>query len=56
MVVFKLIEKNRADIIGIYLIGTVVLLKYMSKILTVGLFCLDRFENYQTRKCLNCQC
>ena len=35
--------------------GTIVSIRYMPKISAVRLFCLDEFENYQTRKCPNCQ-
>ena len=41
-----------AEIIGIYSIGTIVPLKYMPIISTVGRFCIHKFEDSQTRKCL----
>ena len=40
-----------AEIIGIYFIGMIVLIKYMPIIFAVGLFCFDKFEDNQTRKC-----
>ena len=40
-----------AEIIGIYFIGKIVPIKYMPIISAVGLFCFDKFEDNQTRKC-----
>ena len=40
-----------AEIIGIYFIGMIVLIKYMLIISAVGLICFDRFKDNQTRKC-----
>ena len=50
-------QNNRAQqrklYLGIYFIGTIVLIKYMPIISAVGLFCIDKFEENQTRKCPN---
>ena len=40
-----------AEIIGIYFIGTILPIKSMPIISTVGLFCFDKFGDNQTRKC-----
>ena len=46
---FQIYQNKSAKNIGIYFIGTIVPIKCMPKILAVGLFCLDKFENNQTR-------
>ena len=56
MVVFisiKAKEPNSqpAEIIVIYFVRTIFLIKYMPIISAVGLFCTDKFEDNQTRKC-----
>ena len=46
------IQKSQTvEIIGIYSIGTIVSIKYMPIISAVGLFCIDKFEDNQMRKC-----
>ena len=47
-------QKNpTAEIIGIYFIGTIVLIKYMPIISAVGLFCCDKFEETPNEKVVN---
>ena len=46
---FQIYQNKSAKNIAIYFIGTIVSIKYMPKISAVGLFCLDKFENNQTR-------
>ena len=48
---FKIYQNKCAKIIPINLIRTIVPIKYMPKISAVGLFCLYKFENNQTRTC-----
>ena len=48
---FQIYQNKSAKNIAIYFIGTIVSIKCMPKISAVGLFCLDKFENYQTRTC-----
>ena len=48
---FQIYPNKSAKNIAIYFIGTIVSIKCMPKISAVGLFCLDKFENYQTRTC-----
>ena len=51
MVVFKFIKTKAQKNIAVYFIRTIVPIKCMPKISAVGLFCLDKFENNQTRMC-----
>ena len=48
---FQIYQNKSAKNIAIYFIGTIVPIKCMPKISAVGLFCLDKFENNQTRTC-----
>ena len=48
---FQIYQNKSAKNIAIYFIGKIVPTKYMPKISAVGHFCLDKFENNQTRKC-----
>ncbi len=50
-VCFQIYQNKSAKNIAIYFIGTIVPIKCMPKISAVGLFCLDKFENNQTRTC-----
>ena len=46
---FQIYQNKSAKNIAIYLIGTIVPIKCKPKISAVGLFCLDKFEDNQTR-------
>ena len=48
---FQIYQNKSAKIIAINFIRTIVPIKYMRKISAVGLFCLYKFENNQTRTC-----
>ena len=48
---FQIYQNKSAKNIAIYFIGTIVSIKCMPKISAVGLFCLEKFENNQTRTC-----
>ena len=48
---FQIYQNKSAKIIAINFIRTIVPIKYMPKISAVGLFCLYKFENNQTRTC-----
>ena len=42
-----------AEIIGVYVLGTIVPRKYMPIISAVGLFCCDKFEETSNEKVIN---
>ena len=46
---FQIYQNKSAKNIAIYFIGTIVPIKCMPKITAVGLFCLEKIENNQTR-------
>ena len=46
---FQIYQNKSVKNIAIYFIGTIVPIKCMPKISAVGLFCLDKFEDNQTR-------
>ena len=48
---FQIYQNKSAKNIAVHFIGTIVPIKCMPKISAVGLFCLDKFENNQTRTC-----
>ena len=48
---FSNLSKQKRKNIAVHFIGTIVPIKCMPKISAVGLFCLDKFENNQTRMC-----
>ena len=48
---FQIHQNKSPKIIAINFIRTIVPIKYMPKISAVGLFCLYKFENNQTRTC-----
>ena len=48
---FQIYRNKSAKNIAVHFIRTIVLIKCMPKISAVGLFCLDKFENNQTRTC-----
>ena len=48
---FQIYQNKSTKNIAICFIGTIVPIKCMPKISAVGLFCLDKFENNQTRTC-----
>ena len=48
---FQIYQNKSAKNIAVHFIGTIVPIKCMPKISAVGLFCLDKFENNQTRMC-----
>merc|ERR1712018_791657 len=48
---FQIYQNKSAKIIAINFIRTIVPIKYMPKISAVGLFCIYKFENNQTRTC-----
>ena len=48
---FQIYQNKSAKNIAVHFIGTIVPIKCMPKISAVVLFCLDKFENNQTRTC-----
>ena len=48
---FQIYQNKSTKIIAINFIRTIVPIKYMPKISAVGLFCLYKFEDNQTRTC-----
>ena len=48
---FQIYQNKSAKNIAVNFIGTIVPIKCMPKLSAVGLFCLDKFENNQTRTC-----
>ena len=48
---FQIYQNKSAKNIAVHFIGTIVSIKCMPKISAVRLFCLDKFENNQTRTC-----
>ena len=48
---FQIYKNKCPENIATYFIGTIVPIKCMPKISADGLFCLDKFENNQTRTC-----
>ena len=48
---FQIYQNKSTKNIAVHFIGITIPIKCMPKISAVGLFCLDKFENNQTRTC-----